>query len=88
MKQKKNIIITPEEIRKTQISYKEPKKDTFYYCQLQIEQDKWCKTQCKHCKEYYKPLEEEKKMEDLKEWIENKDLPGINPQTFKIILNK
>lgn len=63
MKLKKNIIITPEEIRKTQIGYKEPEENIFYYCQLQIEQDKWCATQCDHCKKYYKPLEEERKKE-------------------------
>lgn len=38
-------------------------KETFYYCQLQIEQDKWCEIQCDHCKKYYKPLEEERKKE-------------------------
>jgi len=37
--------------------------EKFYYCQLQIEQDKWCTTQCEHCKEYYKQLEEERKKE-------------------------
>ncbi len=37
--------------------------EVFYYCQLQIEQDKWCATQCDHCKKYYKPLEEERKNE-------------------------
>jgi MoaA/NifB/PqqE/SkfB family radical SAM enzyme len=39
-------------------------KEKFYYCQLQIEQDKWCKIQCEHCKEYYKPLEEERKKDE------------------------
>ena len=38
-------------------------KEKFYYCQLQIEQDKWCKVQCDHCKKYYKPLEQERKKE-------------------------
>lgn len=38
-------------------------QEKFYYCQLQIEQDKWCKTQCDHCKKYYKPLEDELKKE-------------------------
>lgn len=38
-------------------------QEIFYYCQLQIEQDKWCKTQCDHCKKYYKPLEDELKKE-------------------------
>ena len=37
--------------------------EVFYYCQLQIEQDKWCTAQCDHCKKYYKPLEEERKKE-------------------------
>ena len=38
-------------------------KEKFYYCQLQIEQDKWCKVQCDPCKTYYKPLEDERKKE-------------------------
>jgi hypothetical protein len=38
-------------------------KEKFYYCQLQIERGKWCKVQCDHCKEYYKPLEYERKKE-------------------------
>lgn len=38
-------------------------QEIFYYCQLQIEQDKWCKTQCDHCNKYYKPLEDERKKE-------------------------
>lgn len=61
----------------------------YYYCQFQIETDKEaCGNQCNHCKNYYYPLEQERKMEDLKEWIENKDLVGTDPQTFKIILDK
>lgn len=32
-----------------------------FYCQSEIEFGVWCKTQCDHCKEYYKPLEDEKK---------------------------
>lgn len=28
-----------------------------FYCQNHIEGKKKCKTQCEHCKEYYKPLE-------------------------------
>ena len=61
----------------------------FYYCQYNIETDKEaCGNQCSHCKKYYYPLEQERKMEDLKEWVENKDLSGINPQTFKIILDE
>jgi len=28
-----------------------------FYCQSQIEGRTWCKTQCDHCKEYYKPIE-------------------------------
>ena len=64
-------------------------KEKFYYCLYQIETDKEaCSNQCNHCKNYYYPLEQERKMEDLKEWVENKDLPGINPQTFKIILDE
>lgn len=39
-------------------------KENFYYCQIQIEQGKWCKTQCEHCKKYYKPLEDERKEKD------------------------
>jgi hypothetical protein len=50
------ILITPK--TKNIIEDKE-----FYYCQLQIEQDKWCKNQCDHCKTYYKPLEQERKKE-------------------------
>ena len=61
----------------------------YYYCQFQIETDgEACGNQCSHCKNYYYPLEQERRMEDLKEWVENKDLPGINPQTFEIILDK
>lgn len=64
-------------------------KEKFYYCQYNIETDKEaCGNQCNHCKNYYYPLEQEHKMEDLKDWVENKDLPGINPQTFKIILDE
>lgn len=47
----------------------------YYYCQFQIETDgEACGNQCSHCKNYYYPLEQECKMEDLKEWIENKKL--------------
>ncbi len=48
----------------------------YYYCQYQIETDKEaCGNQCNHCKNYYYPLEQERKMEDLKEWVErNKGL--------------
>ena len=64
-------------------------KEKYYYCQFQIETDgEACGNQCSHCKNYYYPLEQERKMEDLKEWIENKDLVGTTPQTFKIILDK
>ena len=64
-------------------------KEKYYYCQYNIETDKQaCGNQCNHCKSYYYPLEQERKMEDLKEWVENKDLPGINRQTFKIILDE
>lgn len=34
----------------------------FNYCQNQIEGQRMCKIQCDHCKEYYKPLEEEKEL--------------------------
>ena len=38
----------------------------FNYCQNQIEGQRMCKRMCKiqcdHCKEYYKPLEEEKRI--------------------------
>ena len=30
----------------------------YKYCQSKIEGKKKCKTQCEHCAEYYKPLEE------------------------------
>ena len=64
-------------------------KSKYYYCQFQIETDgEACGNQCSHCKNYYYPLEQERKMEDLKEWIENKESVGVNPQTFKIILGK
>lgn len=49
-------------------------KEKFYYCQLEIEQEKCCHKQCNHCATYYYPLEQERKMEDLKEWIENKEV--------------
>lgn len=29
-----------------------------FYCQREIENHTKCKTQCDHCKEYYKPLEQ------------------------------
>ena len=64
-------------------------KSKYYYCQFQIETDgEACGNQCSHCKNYYYPLEQERKMEDLKEWIENKESVGVNPQAFKIILDK
>ena len=64
-------------------------KNKHYYCQYSIETDgEACLNQCSHCKNYYYPLEQERKMEDLKEWIENKELVGVNPQTFKITLGK
>ena len=34
----------------------------FNYCQNQIEVQRMCKIQCDHCKEYYKSLEEEKRI--------------------------
>ena len=39
----------------------------FNYCQLQIEGGKYCKEQCDHCKEYFAPLEEKKKVRQLLE---------------------
>jgi len=33
----------------------------FSYCQSHIEGNKKCKIQCDHCREYYKPLEEEQR---------------------------
>ncbi len=32
---------------------------SFKYCQSEIEDNGKCKIQCEHCKEYYKPLENE-----------------------------
>ena len=32
-----------------------------FYCQREIEMNPICKTQCEHCKEYYAPLEKDKK---------------------------
>jgi hypothetical protein len=37
--------------------------DRGFYCQRDIEGQSQCKTQCDHCKAYYKPLEEELKQE-------------------------
>ena len=34
----------------------------FSYCQSQIEGGKYCRHQCKHCKEYYAPLENKEKI--------------------------
>lgn len=49
-------------------------KNKHYYCQFQIETNgEACGNQCNYCKNYYYSLEQERKMEDLKEWIENKD---------------
>lgn len=47
----------------------------YYYCKAEIEGQKSCPNQCNHCKEYYYPLEEERRQEDLREWIENKKKP-------------
>lgn len=33
----------------------------FKYCQSEIEDNGKCNIQCKHCKEYYKPLENEQR---------------------------
>ena len=64
-------------------------KNKHYYCQYNIETDgEACGNQCNYCKNYYYPLEQERKIEDLKEWIESKELVGTNPQTFNIILDK
>lgn len=30
-----------------------------FYCQRDIEGESQCRNQCDHCKEYYKPLEEQ-----------------------------
>lgn len=45
--------------------------EKFYYCQSEIEFRDKCQKQCNHCKTYYYPLEQERKMEDLKEWVES-----------------
>lgn len=45
--------------------------ERYYYCQSEIEFREKCKKACDHCKIYYYPLEQERKMEDLKEWVEN-----------------
>lgn len=50
----------------------EEKSEKFYYCQSEIEFRDKCQKQCNHCKTYYYPLEQERKMEDLKEWVENR----------------
>jgi len=50
-------------------------KEKFYYCSIEIEQGKMCKTQCEYCKNYFYPLEKERKMEDLKDWVENNKKP-------------
>ena len=47
-------------------------EEKFYYCQSEIEFREKCKQACDHCKIYYYPLEQERKMEDLKEWVENR----------------
>ena len=39
-------------------------KNKYHYCQNQIEGHRKCKEQCEHCKNYYKPLEEEKRIID------------------------
>lgn len=60
-----------------------------YYCQYNTETDgEACGNQCDYCKNYYHTLGQERKIEDLKEWTENKELVGVNPQTFKITLGK
>lgn len=48
-------------------------ENKFYYCQIEAESQSKCTNQCNHCKVYYYPLEQERKMEDLKDWIENKE---------------
>ena len=50
-------------------------EEKFRYCKREIEGQSSCKKQCNHCKIYYYPLEEDRKMEDLKDWIENKEKP-------------
>ena len=35
--------------------------DRKFYCQAEIESNSKCKVQCKHCRCYYKPLEEQYK---------------------------
>ena len=34
-------------------------RECYTYCQSEIEGDRMCYSQCDHCKEYYKPLEDE-----------------------------
>lgn len=41
-------------------------KTNFYYCQSKVESREKCIEQCDHCQEYYKPLENERLIEDLK----------------------
>ena len=36
-----------------------------FYCQSQIEGERKCNSQCEHCGEYYKPLEEEQTKDEL-----------------------
>jgi site-specific DNA-methyltransferase (adenine-specific) len=49
--------------RKTREENKKKKKDeefgTKFYCQDEIEGKKICNEQCEHCKEYYKPVEDD-----------------------------
>lgn len=51
--------------------------EKFYYCQSEIEFREKCKQACDHCKIYYYPLEQERKMEDLKEWADKEDYKEI-----------
>jgi hypothetical protein len=63
------------------------KSEKFYYCQSEIEFREKCQKQCNHCKTYYYPLEQERKMEDLKEWVENNKNSKPLEADFQQVLN-
>ena len=62
-------------------------EEKFYYCQSEIEFREKCTVQCNHCKIYYYPLEQERKIEDLKEWVENIKNSKPLESDFQEVLN-